>query len=170
VLTSTDLQSFMQQHSIAGEILHLSVPTPTVETAAQAVGTHPGQIVKSILFLVDSHPVLAITCGTQPVEQRAIASLYGVGRKRVKLASPQVVLDISGYEVGAMPPFGHRQPLPTLLDQRVLEQLVVYAGGGAENALVRLKPEDIQRVTQAKVLDLVQLPAKEAGAADVLSP
>ena len=153
----------MRENFITGEILHLKVPTPTVETAAQAAGTQPEQIVKSILFLVDSQPVLAITCGTQHVEQRAIAGLYGVGRKRVKLATPQDVLEVSGYEVGAIPPFGHRQPLTTLLDQRVLEWPVVYAGGGAENALVRLKPEEIQRVTQGKVMNLVEYPAKEGG-------
>ena len=63
--------------------------------------------------------------------------------------------DISGFEVGAMPPFAHRGRIPTLLDQRVLEQPVVYAGGGAEDVLLRLSPEDILRVTEAQVLDLI---------------
>jgi prolyl-tRNA editing enzyme YbaK/EbsC (Cys-tRNA(Pro) deacylase) len=123
--------------------------------AAQAVGTRPERIVKSILFLIDGHPVLAITCGTLPIERRAIAGRYGVGRKRVKLAAPQAVLEVSGYEVGAMPPFGHRQPLPTLLDRRVLDLPEVYAGGGAENALLRLDPGDLLRATRAKVIDLM---------------
>ncbi len=153
-LTPADLQAFMQENSIPGTILYLDQPTPTVETAAQAVGTAPDQIVKSILFLVDDQPVLAINCGTAYIERRAIAHQYQVGKKRVKLASAQEVLSIAGYEVGAMPPFGHRLPLPTLLDQRVLEQPVVYGGGGAENALVRLQPEDIRRAARARVIDL----------------
>ena len=33
---------------------------------------------------------------------------------------------------------------------------MVYAGGGAENALVRLDPLDILGVTQAQVLDIVE--------------
>ncbi len=32
------------------------------------------------------------------------------------------------------------QPIPTLIDPRVLAHPVVYAGGGAENTLVRLDP------------------------------
>jgi Cys-tRNA(Pro) deacylase len=146
----------MQGHSIQGEILHLDVPTPTVETAAQALGTQPEQIVKSILFIVDDQALLAITCGTHLVERRAIADLYGVGRKRVKLASPGRVQEITGYEVGAMPPFGHRQPIPTLLDRRVLDLPMVYAGGGAENVLLRVNPEEITRVTGASVMDLIE--------------
>jgi Cys-tRNA(Pro) deacylase len=164
ILNSHDLQAFMTAHGIAGEILHLSVPTPTVETAAQALGVQPEQIVKSILFLVDAAhktPVLAITCGTAYVERRAIAACYGVGRKRVRLASPEEVVAVSGYEVGAMPPFGHRPPLPTLLDRRVLDLPVVYAGGGDENALLRLNPHDIARFTSAEVIDLIAMPDQE---------
>jgi prolyl-tRNA editing enzyme YbaK/EbsC (Cys-tRNA(Pro) deacylase) len=160
-LTSTDLQAFMQERGIHGEMLHLDVPTPTVETAAQAVGTRVERIVKSILFVIEGQPVLAITCGTSYVDRRAIASMFSVGRKRVKLASAETVLEISGYEVGAMPPFGHLRKLPTLLDRGVLEHPEVYAGGGAENVLVRMEPEEILRATQAQVIELVEKDARE---------
>lgn len=155
-LGADDLAEYMHAHNIPGEILHLNVPTPTVETAAQAVGTSVDQIIKSILFLVDEQPVLAIACGLSSIQRRAIADLYGVGKKRVKLASAETVLEISGYEVGALPPFGHCQPLVTLIDRKVLEFKDAYAGGGAENAIVHLNPQDILRVSGAKVLDLLE--------------
>lgn len=162
-LTPADLIEFMKQNAVPGEILHLSAPTPTVESAAQAVGTKPERIVKSILFLVNGSPVLSISSGQKVIDRRAIAGLYNVGRKRVKLADPATVLQISGYEVGAMPPFGHLEALPTLLDLHVLDYPIVYAGGGAENALVRLNPQDILRVAGAKVTDLHPEPSTGAG-------
>ena len=154
-LNADDLQAFLQVNAIPAEILRLPVPTPTVETAAQAVGAQERQIVKSILFLVDDQPVLAIACGTAYIDRRAIADLYGVGKKRVKLASPEEVMVLSGYEVGAMPPFGHRQPLRSLLDKRILELSEAFAGGGAENALMRISPQEMLRVSKAQVMDLV---------------
>ncbi len=154
-LGPADLKTFLQARKIPGDILHLEVPTPTVEAAAQAVGTLPERIVKSILFLVNGEPILTISCGPWRVDRRSIAAYYEVGRKKVKLASPETVLRETGFEVGAMPPFGHLYPLLTLMDKRVLEQPSVYAGGGAENALVHLYPEDILRVTKAEVLDLI---------------
>lgn len=155
-LGTSELEGYMQAHAVSGEILKLSVPTPTVEAAAQAVNAKPDQIIKSILFLVEQRPVLAIACGTSNIARRAIADVFGVGKKKVKLATPEMVLEISGYEVGAMPPFGHRQPLTTLIDRRVLEMPEAYAGGGAENALLRLNPQEIRRVAQAQVLDLLE--------------
>lgn len=154
-LNAGDLQAFILDNRIPAELLRLPVPTPTVETAAQAVGAEVNQIVKSILFLIDDQTILTITCGTAHVERRAIADLFGVGRKRVKLASPDEVVRLSGYEVGAMPPFGHRQPLRSLLDKHVLEHTEVYAGGGGENVLMRISPGDILRYSQAQVMDLV---------------
>ena len=154
IFTATDLQAYMEKQGILGEILILDVPTPTVEAAAQAVGVQARQIVKSVLFNVLDEAVLTISCGDQLVERRVIGTLYSVSRKRVKLASSEMVLDLTGYAVGTVPPFGHREHLETLLDHRVLEFTEVYAGGGSHNALVRLNPQDILRITQANVIDL----------------
>ncbi|HNT25450.1 MAG TPA: YbaK/EbsC family protein [Anaerolineales bacterium] len=154
LLTPSDLQAYMQAQGIPGKILLLETPTPTVEIAAQVVSAQPDQIIKSILFTVDEEPVLAIACGTAYIDRAAIARLYNVGKKRVRLAAPETVLAVSGYAVGAMPPFGHRRPLPTLIDARVLGLATAYAGGGGENALLRLDPQDILRHTQGTVMDL----------------
>jgi prolyl-tRNA editing enzyme YbaK/EbsC (Cys-tRNA(Pro) deacylase) len=154
MLTPADLQAFMHRHDMVGEVLILDTPTPTVEAAAAAVGTHLENIVKSVLFTIGSRRVLAVTCGTKPIERRAIAARYGVGRKRVKLAPPETVLAVTGYPVGTVPPFGHLTHLETLIDPRVLEQEQVFAGGGGYNALVRLDPADIQRISRGQVLDL----------------
>ena len=158
MLKPENLQNFMDQNGIPGEILHLEVPTPTVEAAARAVHAENDQIVKTLVFVVRDQPLAAIACGTAPVSRRKITARFGVGRKRVRLAPADLVLEVTGYPAGAVPPFGHRTPLPTLLDPRVLEYEEVYAGGGAENALVRLKSADILHITSAQIEDLCAAP------------
>jgi Cys-tRNA(Pro) deacylase len=159
MLNSSDLSAFMKNHDIEGEIVHLTQHVLTVEDAASAVGTTPDQIVKSLLFLIDGKPVMAIACGTSRVDRRPIAAHYGVGRKRVKLADADTVLEETGYPVGAVPPFGLRQRLPTLIDKDVLAHEEVYAGGGEINALVRVSPQAIVAVTDAVGMDLNAAPA-----------
>ena len=157
-LSPTDLEGFMRENEIPGEIIHLDVPTPTVKSAAQAVGTEPENIVKSILFLVEDRSVLTITCGPEFVERRAISAHFNVGRKRVKLADPDRVLKETGYHVGAMPPFGHHLPLHTLIDKRVLAKERIYAGGGSDRTLLHIDPQTILSSTQADILDLLNPP------------
>ncbi len=98
--------------------------------------------------------VLTISCGDQLVDRRAIGSLYGVSRKKVRLAPPEVVLNLTGFAVGTVPPFGHRTQLRTLLDPRVLAFDEIFAGGGTQHSLVRLNPQDIDKITQAEIVDL----------------
>jgi len=155
-LDAEDLARWIEARQVAAELVRLPMHTPTVELAAQAVGTDPERIVKSLLFLVEGRPVVVVACGVGRVDQRAIASWFGVGRKRVRLASPAEVLAATGYPIGALPPFGHRQPLPTLIDRLALAHPEVYAGGGSIDTLVRLNPAEIQRLTGAAVADLVQ--------------
>lgn len=153
-LNAAALAAFLRAHNIPGEIIFLDVPTPTVEDAARALQAQPEDIIKSILFLIVGEPVLAIINGTRLVERRALAARYRVGRKRVKLANAADVLRIAGYPVGTVPPFGHRQPLPTLLDEGVLSRAQVFGGGGEHNAMLRLSTQDILRFTNARVVDL----------------
>jgi Cys-tRNA(Pro) deacylase len=160
MLKPENLQAFLDRHQIQGEIITLDVLTPTVEAAAQAVGAQTDQIVKTLVFIVQEQPIAAIACGTGRVDRRVIANRFGVGRKKVRLASADQVLQTTGYPAGAVPPFGHQSYIPCLLDPRVLEHAAVFAGGGAENALVRLNPLDIQRATQAEVVDLLNLHEK----------
>jgi prolyl-tRNA editing enzyme YbaK/EbsC (Cys-tRNA(Pro) deacylase) len=162
MLTPADLKTFIDQNDINGEIVYLDTPTPTVETAAQAVGTDPKHIVKSVLFTINDQHVLAITNGLRLIERRVIAGRYEVGRKRVKLSPPDIVLAITGYPIGTVPPFGHTNPLTVLIDPHVLEMQEIYAGGGAHNALIRLNPGDILRITKAEVLDLHNPPVSTA--------
>jgi prolyl-tRNA editing enzyme YbaK/EbsC (Cys-tRNA(Pro) deacylase) len=153
-LNSSDLQNFIDTHNIPAEIVYLNTPTPTVEAAAEALGVSPDNIVKSILFLVVDEPVLALASGKSRIEYKALATYFNVNRKKIKLTKPNQTLAITGFEVGAMPPFGHLQPIRTLIDELVMKNIEVYAGGGELNALLRISPPVIQQITQADVANL----------------
>jgi len=162
-LTSTDLQAFIDQQGIQAEILLMSQDTPTVPDAARALGVREEQIIKSLVFLVtqspqgDAQPVLVIANGTGRVDDRRVAQHFGVGRKKVRLANAEQALAITGYVVGAMPPFGHKSRLRTLVDPGVMAQREIFGGGGEVNAMLRLTPAELLRVTGAEVVPVLEV-------------
>ncbi len=85
---------------------------------------------------------------------KALADYLEISRKRLKLANANQVLDITGFLVGTVPPFGHRQRLPTIIEARVMNQDEIYAGGGAINALMRLATDELQRVSAGRIVSL----------------
>ncbi len=158
MLDETDLARFVQDNDVDGEIVFLQDETPTVEAAAEAVGVAPQQILKSLLFVIkdsdDLRPLLVITNGLSRVSYKKLAEYEGVSRRQVRIARPKQVEAMTGYAVGTVPPFGHSRRLPTVVDDGVLDQSEVYAGGGAINALLRLEAAELQRVVQADVVPL----------------
>ena len=154
LLTHHDLQQFIDTHRIEATILPLDAHTATVSDAARVLGVLTDQIIKSLVFSINDTPLLVINNGLARVDRRKLAKYLGIGRNKVKFARPDQALEMTGYVVGSMPPFGHRQPLRTLVDSAVSRQETVYGGGGDINAMMRLTPTVLLSETAAGVLDL----------------
>ncbi len=151
------LMAWCAHHGVAARLLRPGVPTPTVPLAAAAVGVRPEQVLKSLVLFVDGAPRLVIAAGEDRLSYPRMAAAFGTSRRRVRLASADEALAITGYVVGAMPPFGHRQPLPTWVDaRRVSPGVTVVAGGGARDALLELATDDLLRATDARAADLTE--------------
>lgn len=164
--TPTDLAHFIQAHGIAATLVRPAHETPTVHLAAQAMGCAEEQIIKSVLFTLRTpdaqgetkddaslHVALVITSGAAQIDYRRLAEVFGVSRKRIKLAPPEVVLAVTGYPVGGVPPFGYPEPIATYVDRSVLERESVFGGGGDEHTLLRITPQELLRVTGAHLID-----------------
>jgi prolyl-tRNA editing enzyme YbaK/EbsC (Cys-tRNA(Pro) deacylase) len=155
--TPADLDQYLREHHVAAALVQPIHETPTVALAAQAMGCHEDQIVKSVLFLIKDggafDVALVIANGTAQIDHRKLAERFGVSRKRIKLAPPEVVLALTGYPAGGVPPFGYPEPIATFIDRNVLAQPVVYGGGGDERTLLRVTPQELLRVTGAQMID-----------------
>ena len=134
----TDLQTFIDDQQIQATILALGEHTLTVGDAARALAVNTDQIIKSLVFHIDGKPLLVINNGLARVDRRKLAAHLGVGRKKVKFASPDTVFSLTGFVVGSMPPFGHKQQLRTLVDTAVTQLDIIYGGGGDVDAMMRL--------------------------------
>jgi Cys-tRNA(Pro) deacylase len=153
-LDSTYLKTFIQGLNINAEVIEIDAPTPTVEAAAEAVGTQPEKILKSLLFLIDNKPILVIASGTLRVDRKALAKHFQVGRKRVKLADANTVEAVTGYKVGGVPPIGHLTSLRMVIDEQALKYDLVYGGGGGINSLLSIDPQEIVSFAGAEPINL----------------
>lgn len=156
IRTSDDLQAYLTAHSIPAEIVHLSAETPTVITAAAALGVPVEQIVKTVIFVIDGQPYAVFANGTRRVDPRKLAVRFGTNRKKVRLADSETVINLTGFAPGTVPPFGHRQPLTALIDPAVCEHEIVYAGGGGIAAMLRIRSDDLLRLTGAELHDVLE--------------
>lgn len=147
------LQSFIAANRLNATILPMDVHTATVADAARALDVAAERIIKSLLFLADQQPILVINSGLSRVDWKKLAAYLGMNRKRLKFASAAQALEITGYVVGSMPPFGHRKPLRTLVDTAAANLGTAYGGGGGIDTMMRLSTAELIRVTHAEIAD-----------------
>lgn len=157
-LTPDDVQIALDQLNLGIKIRFFETTTATSQQAADNIGCELGQIVKSICFLVDEQPVIVLTSGDQRVDDRRLADLYNVGRKKVKTASAEQLIEIWGYEPGSVPPFGHRRRVPTYIDSTLRRFDQLYAAGGAHNAIFPITLDQLVAATSGTIAFVVKPP------------
>ena len=135
---------------LAPEILRYPEGTRTAEQAAAAVDCELGQIVKSLVFLCDGEPVLALTSGANRVDTKRLGRVFG---GKISRADADGVREATGYAIGGTPPFGHAQPLRAVVDPALLAYATVWAAAGTPDTVFELTPEQLVQASGAGVAD-----------------
>lgn len=134
------------------EVERFPAGTRTAEDAARAVGCEVAQIVKSLVFVVDDGPMVALVSGANRLDPRRLARALGAGEAR--RADGDEARDATGYAIGGVPPFGHRTPLPIVVDRDLLEHPRVWAAAGLPDAVFAISPEDLVRASGGRVAEI----------------
>ena len=125
--------------------------TRTAQEAADRAGCELGQIVKSLIFKGNDSgkPILVLTSGANRVDENRIHEYAGesIGRPNADF-----VRTVTGFAIGGVPPVGLVQPMETYIDEDFLPYPTVWAAAGTPNAIFELSTEDLQKMTDGKVV------------------
>jgi prolyl-tRNA editing enzyme YbaK/EbsC (Cys-tRNA(Pro) deacylase) len=125
----------------------LDESTATVQQAADAIGVEPGQIAKSIVFVMDGEPVMVVASGRHRIDRVKVCDALDCADGRQ--ASPDEVRAATGFAIGGVPPIGHG--LPVIFDAALLDYDRIYAAGGDGNTLFEVAPRDLAGCVHALV-------------------
>ena len=126
------------------EVRRFPAGTKTAQDAAAAIGCDVAQIVKSLVFMADDRPILALTSGANRVDTDRLAELAGAAE--VRRATPEEARAATGFAVGGTPPFGHPERVRTFVDETLLGLPEVWAAEGTLDTVFPLTPKDLLRV------------------------
>lgn len=145
--------AFLREAGAEARVEEFHGGTPTAEDAARAAGCMPEQIVKSLVLVADGRPVVALTPGDRRADLARVAA--AVGAEQARVATPDEVLQATGFAPGAVAPF----PLPgverVVAEQTLLAQPLVWVGAGSERHLAALAPRELLRLARAEPMDVV---------------
>lgn len=148
---------YLREAGAEARVEEFAEGTPTAVEAARAIGCDLAAVVKSLVFVCDGKPVVALVPGDRRADARKLAAAAGAEQARV--ARPDEVRSVTGFDPGAVAPF----PLP-LVDRIYIERSLlvherVWVGAGSSRHMAGLPPPELVRVARAQPLDAVEEPS-----------
>lgn len=130
-------------------------PVTSLEQAAAERGQRPEQVIRSILFRIGEDDFLmALVAGKAQISWKKLRQ--HLGQSRLTMAREEEVLEVTGYRIGTVSPFGLPRPLKILMDPGVLNEEVISIGSGMRNTGIILKSADLRRsLTGAEIVQLI---------------
>lgn len=136
------------------QVVEFEASTRTSEDAATAIGCSVAEIAKSLVFRTrDGRPVLVIASGSNRVDEKKVRALIG---EKIERADADFVRLTTGYAIGGVPPLAHATPPVVLIDNDLERFAAVWAAAGTPNAVFRITPADLVRLTQGRVADIAR--------------
>ena len=139
-------------------IIELPDSARTAQMAADALSKHlnidvpVGAIVKSLVFVADAQPILVLVAGDRRGDVEKLKA--ATGASEVKIAEAETVRAATGYAVGGVPPIGHPDSPPVLIDQSLGRFETVYAAAGHPHAIFPIRFDRLAEATRGRVADV----------------
>jgi Cys-tRNA(Pro) deacylase len=146
----------LEKLNIPHQVFRHEKPLLSFEQAAEERNQRPEQIVRSILFQVrPGEFLMVLVAGREQVDWKKLRQL--VRRSRVRMATEEEVLEVTGYRVGMVSPFGLKTPVKVLIDESVLKEEEVSLGSGARQIAIIMKSADLRRVLgESEIVSLLE--------------
>lgn len=96
---------------------------------------------------------MVLMAGRDQIDWKKLRQI--VKRSRVRMATDEEVLQVTGYRVGTVSPFGLKNQVRLMIDASVLKEEQVSLGSGVRNTAIIMKSEDVRRALKdAEVVSL----------------
>ncbi|WP_374654557.1 YbaK/EbsC family protein [Dongia sp.] len=138
---------------LPAEIEAFDASTRTAADAAQAIGCTQAQIAKSLVFRgkESGKAILVIASGINRVDEKKLALLIG---EKIAKADADFVRSETGFAIGGVAPVGHTGQVTVLIDADLAQYPEIWAAAGAPNAVFRLTPAELARLTGGQVAEV----------------
>lgn len=141
---TTPATEWLDENEIPYRLFVHAGPVRSIEQAATERNQDVSQVVRSILFrLNEGEYAMMLVAGKKQISWKALRDHFGMSR--LTMASPEEVLEVTGYKVGTVSPFGLKTKVPMLADENIFSQAAVSMGSGVSGTAILMKREDLKK-------------------------
>jgi len=146
------VQDALRSAGSTASVVELPDSARTSAEAAAALGVEAGRIAKSLVFVADGRPVLAVLSGDDRLDTARLAE--HLGASSVVRADADTVRRATGFPIGGVSPLGHPPGLTVLVDRGLAAHPTVWAAAGTPHAVFETNFDELLAVSAGTPADV----------------
>lgn len=147
------IKEILKSFKIPIDFREFTQSTKTSQEAADAIGCKVEQIGKSIVFRgkASGKAYLVIASGKNRVNEKKLSEIVG---EPIEKGDANFVKERTGFVVGGVPPFGHKESLETYIDKELFSFQEIWCAGGTPHSVFKIKPEELLKITKGVIISV----------------
>lgn len=142
------VENLLKQHGIAFQVLRHE-PVYTSEEAARVRGTPLASGAKALIVKGEDAFVMLVVPADRKIDSPAVRRARGW--RKLRFATREEVLEMTGLAPGSIPPFGNLFGLHTLCDQRLGDNDMIAFNAGDHSISVSMRYADYIQVEKPEL-------------------
>jgi prolyl-tRNA editing enzyme YbaK/EbsC (Cys-tRNA(Pro) deacylase) len=144
---AAEVQRYLNTIHAGLKVIEFEEDTSTCELAARALGVEVGAIAKSLVFKGKHGYLMIVAAGDVRMDPKLMRDL---AESRVRMATADETLEVTGHPVGGVCPFLLAHPIPVFIDDSLLRFDVVYAAAGTASSALPITYDQLLAITKGR--------------------
>ena len=138
------VKKYFENTELEGKVLEFPTSSATVELAADAVGTEPDRIAKTMAFLLGDEAIVIVVSGLSRIDNKKFKAQFHTKAKMIPFAAVEEYL---GHPPGGVCPFALKEGVKVYLDVSLRAHKTVFPAAGSENSAIETTIDQLERFT-----------------------
>ena len=138
------VKKFFENTELEGKVLEFPTSSATVELAADAVGTEPDRIAKTMALLLGDEAIVIVVSGLSRIDNKKFKAQFHTKAKMIPFAAVEEYL---GHPPGGVCPFALKEGVKVYLDVSLRAHETVFPAAGSENSAIETTIDQLERFT-----------------------
>ncbi|MEM3828637.1 MAG: YbaK/EbsC family protein [Conexivisphaerales archaeon] len=144
------MELFIKRNGLKAEIIS-GGDFSSSASAASSLNLTTNEILKSILLICDNKPVIVFLRGSKRI---SLSKIKKLGFKSARMANEKEIIEVTGYRRGGVPPIDLPENLVKIIDEDIISEETMYAGGGDLDKTLKISIKDVIRINKPKIANI----------------
>jgi len=141
------VREYLKQFNKNNDILEMEQSTATVGLAAQALGTEPARIAKSLSFQYKEGAMIIVVAGDAKIDNKKFKNEFNF---KAKMLTPDDAIKFTGHAVGGVCPFALPKDVSVFLDESMKRFETMFPACGSSNSAIEVTLAELEEYSKSQ--------------------